>query len=621
MEVQIIGNPSKRDDVQGLRALAVLGVVFFHINKEWLPGGFIGVDIFFVISGYLISKLIWEQREQGRFSFKAFYAARVRRIVPAYLAMLLLVGLSMVVLLIPSDLGSFGKSFKSAFTFTSNLYFSKGGNYFGTAEHEWPLLHTWSLAIEMQFYLFLPVVLVFLPKRQVIPSLVILASVLMLYSIWRIAQGAQQATYFSLSARAPEFLIGALLALYSAKGQLSRFMNSETAANALGLLGVLLITASFICISSISAFPGWMALPPCLGAALIIASEKSLINRWLSRPWWTVIGALSYSLYLWHWPVLAALRYLHGTYVLPWSALVVFALLTAALAWLSWCYVEQPWRHKRNHQSYWLLLGLIGIILAIFAGGRSINQMIVPPLPEAFTSYHYDGQDCHNKISGDCLRGSDTSSRKVLLIGDSHAGHLNGFADAIGKELDISFTVISASGCVPIEGYKVRRDAECRSLIREIKARLPNFQIVMLAGRWQIHRSAEKMQALDDFLSTTQTQDKQVIILADVPALNIDPLRAHRFEALGFKLHAMQISSTNDEWEQAHTEIASLAARHTNAHFIDLSSLPIFTTAPYDTEGKLMYGDTHHLNVHGSMKYGDAAVNVMAQTLRDCCTP
>lgn len=207
---------TKRHDIQGLRALAVLAVIVFHVDSNWLPGGFIGVDVFLVLSGYLLTSIVLRKRVEGRFSFLSFYAARVRRIVPAYVLMLAVTAVVMAVLLIPRDFEGFKESLYAAISFNSNNYFAGQNDYFAPDSHELPLLHTWSLAIEMQFYLILPIVLVIVPRNLLIFVLSAVAILLLGYTVYQLADGQRQTVYFSLGARIPEFLIGSLLAFGSA---------------------------------------------------------------------------------------------------------------------------------------------------------------------------------------------------------------------------------------------------------------------------------------------------------------------------------------------------------------------------------------------------------------------
>lgn len=305
-----------RAHVQGLRAIAVIGVILFHANKTFLPGGFVGVDVFFVISGFLIGGIVLQKKSEGRFSFVDFYFARARRIVPAYLAMLAIVSLVAAIILTPPDFKHYWTSAKSALYFGSNYYYAGFGSYFAPAGHELPLLHTWSLAIEMQFYWALPLMLVLVPEKfhkLVIGSLIV---ALTMAGVAMINAGHSKAAYFSLWVRAPEFLVGVFLAaLVRDKGWSNRINSLGRGKDVLSLLGLALIFYSFIAIDETSQFPGVLIAYPCIGAALVIATgDAGRVSSVLGSTPMLWIGSLSYSLYLWHWPVFAMTRYVTEQY-------------------------------------------------------------------------------------------------------------------------------------------------------------------------------------------------------------------------------------------------------------------------------------------------------------------
>lgn len=211
-----------RPDIQGLRAIAVLAVIIFHLNPAWLPGGFVGVDIFLVISGFLISSILLHKKSQAQYSLTGtlsyFYSSRLKRIAPAYFATLILVSLVAAVLFLPADLKTYQDSLEKAAWFNSNNYFATFGDYFAPASHEQPLLHTWSLAVEIQFYLLAPFIFLLLTCRQLrwlLPCAIILLTA---YAEYRLQQGIEQATYYSLAARLPAFFMGGWIALLIADG-------------------------------------------------------------------------------------------------------------------------------------------------------------------------------------------------------------------------------------------------------------------------------------------------------------------------------------------------------------------------------------------------------------------
>lgn len=230
-----------RLDIQGLRALAVIFVFLFHLNHNFLPGGFIGVDIFFVVSGFLISSITLHKLKKNEFSFTDFYTKRIKRIVPAYYFMLAIVMLLGAWVFIPSDLGKFKSSVLQTLLFNSNNYFASLDDYFGAKSTEFPLLHTWSLAIEMQFYLLLPIFLFLIKRKFLLPVIMILIFTLSIYAQLNIAQwNNKQSMYFSLIARIPEFLTGTVFAILIQQKFLKSLINHSTSLALIGFFAILL---------------------------------------------------------------------------------------------------------------------------------------------------------------------------------------------------------------------------------------------------------------------------------------------------------------------------------------------------------------------------------------------
>ncbi|MDD2101077.1 acyltransferase family protein [Pseudomonas putida] len=599
-----------RNDIQGLRAIAVLGVIFFHLNKNWLGGGFIGVDIFFVISGYLITNIILQKKHNKNFSFYNFYINRARRIVPAYLALLAVTSLLMAILLIPRDFDTFNDSLKSALYFNSNSFFAAQHDYFAPTAYEQPLLHTWSLAIEMQFYLLLPIILMLTPKRILTPLLATITIILFAYAEFQLQQNLRQTTYFSLSSRIPEFLIGSLAVLISPHREISRRTSNITA-----LAGTTAVLLSFFLITESMSFPGILALPSCIGVALLLTRQKSIVNRLLSCPPLVLLGALSYSLYLWHWPILATMRYIHGSYELDLLSGVAFATLTLGCAYLSYHYIELPFRERSYKRSKLVrAVGFLAASTTAIVVANKINPIIVDPLPVDLTRYAIDAEICHGKIVGDCIRGDKTSKHTLLMLGDSHGAQLNHFADVVGNTTHAKIKVITASSCVTIPGFDTERIIEgarqaCTDQIEEGKKYTPDADAIIIAGMWQYHvPSKQFMQKLDDFLEEASSRNQEVLVLAQVPMLSTNPQRIYRANSLGFHFTA----SLNDQWTSANAEVKKLVSKHKNAHFLDLSSNDFFANVPIENN-TLIYQDTHHLNEVGSTRYGGVA----APSIRD----
>lgn len=597
---------SLRKDIQGLRAIAVLAVIFFHANSDWVPGGFIGVDIFFVISGYLITSNILCQKQNNRFSFKLFYLNRVKRIVPAYIVLLAIVTLCMAILLTPEDFGYFNSSLWPSLYFASNQYFASFGDYFAPNSSELPLLHTWSLAVEMQFYLLLPFIIIYVPSRYLkmaLPTIIILSTT---YASYQMAlKGESQEIYFSLVARVPEFIIGSWLSL-TALG----YNWTTRLANFMAAFGLVLIVGSAFFIEESLPFPGFMALPPCLGAAMIIAAHRSKTNQLISNPVLVWIGGLSYSLYLWHWPVLAGIRYYIESYDIRTSVILIIMSLTLVLSCLSCRWVEIVFRSSLSvGRSICLILVFSLCAILIIKISFNLNQSLIELLPVSYTRYAAQKDICHGKMTDDCFRGNKNSENKLLLLGDSHAAQLNYFADVVGQKNNLAIEIVTASNCVTIPGFDVNRLVKwaqnpCLTQIEEAKRLIKAFDTIILAGMWTYQTESEDfLLAFDNFLTDTDKLNKSVIVLAQIPLLASNPQRLNRFEKIGLPINI----SLDSKWKKANELIAKIVSQHTKARFINLSNEPVFAEVPF-FKGKLIYHDKSHLNEIGSRYYGAIAV-------------
>ncbi|MBT2294395.1 acyltransferase family protein [Pseudomonas fluorescens] len=601
-----------RNDIQGLRAIAVISVIIYHFNKNWLPGGFIGVDIFFVISGFLITGIILRRQELGTFSILEFYVKRALRIFPAYAALLVIVTFFMAALLIPNDWHGYSESALAALRFNSNNFFASQNDYFAPAAYELPLLHTWSLAVEMQFYLILPFVLVFASRRFVAPILICVAIVALLYSEYNLQSGHRQSVYFSLSARIPEFILGGLVAFCWR----SRSFNRST-SNTMSLFGAGLIVVSMWLITEEDKFPGILAIPACVGVVLLLTSEKSQISEFMSSAPLVFIGALSYSLYLWHWPILAAIRYITGEYNIEGGAAVVFVLLTTCLAYISYRFIETPLRLQSSWKNTAFRLSVLGAIVALaVALTEIINVRLVPPMPVNLTRYAAIDEICHKKSVGNCVRGDAMAGRILLMLGDSHGAQLNKFADVVGENLGVGIRIITSSGCVTIPGFDVERIVEwarkdCENQIAEAGKYIGTADAVIIAGMWQMHAKSDKfMTSFDTFLSVTAEKKQKVLVLAQIPMLETNPQRAYRLNHLGIVIRGAK----NPESDIANSKIKKIVSQHSNAVFFDFSKESFFADAP-TYNGSLIYQDTHHLNETGSIRYGEFATPFLQEFL------
>jgi peptidoglycan/LPS O-acetylase OafA/YrhL len=425
-----------RPEIDGLRALAVLPVILFHAGFQTFSGGFIGVDVFFVISGYLITSIILTEKQAGTFSLKSFYERRARRILPAlFVVMFACLPFAWLVLL-PGQAEDFFRSLVAVSIFSSNILFWRESGYFETAAEGKPLLHTWSLGVEEQYYLFFPIFLLSawrLGKPWIVAILVFMAVVSFGIAHWG-SFYHPEAAFFLLPSRGWELLIGVFIAFYLFRGKDNGVKGEKPAklvSESVSLLGLLLIVYAIIAFDKNTPFPGASALIPTIGAALIIlfATPETFIGKLLGVKLLVGIGLISYSAYLWHQPLFAFAR--HISKPSP-SLLLSLVALAFTCAYISWKYVEQPFRNKYLIKRPFLfsLLGAstvisIGIGLMGYSTGGFLDRYSPDDRELAGLNFREAGLYVHsrfmNRLSGEF---DDSRRRKVLIIGDSYAEDL-----------------------------------------------------------------------------------------------------------------------------------------------------------------------------------------------------
>jgi hypothetical protein len=332
----------------------------------------------------------------------------------------------------------------------------------------------------------------------------------------------------------------------------------------------------------------------------------------------TLIGDMSYSLYLWHWPVLAFTRYYLESYELPPAALLISVLSILLLSYLSWRFVEQPFRKK----DFALLddtklLALPALAAASYFFGPSANTLVVPAQPVELTRYADSSLICHSKILDSCNRGDPDGDVDVLIMGDSHAAMLNYFADEIGISQGIRFTVITSSACVPIPGDALdsksgEKRENCQRQTDEVLERLDSFDSVIIAGYWTAHGQQDDfVQDLKRFLSANADPRRPTIVLSQVPELVNNPQRSYRFASLGLPI---DVKLRQSGYQQGNEAIEQIASETSFVEYLDLTESDVFKDIPFH-DGTIMFFDTHHLNEYGSKVYGGASAAAIAELM------
>lgn len=495
-----------RRDIDGLRALAVIPVVLFHFGLGGISGGFVGVDVFFVISGFLITSIIFREISAGRFSFVDFWARRARRIIPA-LSVVLLAALAVGwILMPPSDYSQLGRAVRYQATFMSNILFMRQDGYFNPASDFKPLLHTWSLSVEEQYYIFFPLLMVLLTRYLRHWRLMLFALLLVSFglNVWMIKR-EPDAAFFLLPMRAWELLCGAMLAVLP----VTERKLAPAVYQAVSLAGLAAVLIAIFAFTPSTPFPGWPALLPVLGATAMIwanGQTPTWVGRLLSARLLVGVGLISYSLYLWHWPVFVYANAASIDGMQPREALMWVAL-SVALGWLSWRFVELPFREKR-----WLagrkpvLVGGLVAMLVVAGAGQVIREADGVPGRLSGQAMQYAqardwkmGQmDCllqrgSPDLSKVCRFGADENTPPVQLVwGDSHAAALLPAIKADAQRFAIPVWLASLSGCLPILGHEVRQQCQDFNALTLETVRQQHIRDVVLAVRWSLYLYGEE---------------------------------------------------------------------------------------------------------------------------------
>lgn len=501
-----------RADIDGLRALAIVPVILFHAGVSVFSGGYIGVDVFFVISGYLITSLILADMDKGSFSLAQFYERRARRILPALFVVTFICILPAWYWLIPIDMSSFAKSLMAVPSFLSNVQFWQESGYFERSTELKPLLHTWSLGVEEQYYLLFPLLILVcwrFGKRRLNFMLLAIAVVSLLFSRWA-AHKAPEANFYLLPTRAWEIFSGAFIALYYNRGGVLNV--SFRLRQCLGVLGLLMLLSGMFIYDRGTRFPGFYALLPVLGTVLVIlfSSPGTLVYRLLSSRAFVGMGLLSYGAYLWHQPLFAFARY---HYIFqgepPAFLMALLILLCIILAYLSRRYIEEPCRNKFKVSSRVFRSGaasaavvLIGAgalafadkgnvlrfdpaLLHIVEGARnSLNPLAEVCRTDAGQEFHIPRAECwYGK-----------GQKKILVWGDSHID--NTAAQLVDYLPQARIYHAGYASCPPIRGiHRIDVDySDCAAYTNSVWAwaKTEGFDAIVLSARWRAYVEASK---------------------------------------------------------------------------------------------------------------------------------
>lgn len=496
-----------RPEIDGLRSIGVLMVIFYHAGFKWVPGGFVGVDIFFVISGYLITKIIFPEIIEGRFRFLRFYERRARRIFPALFLVLLSSTIAALMVLTPDQLKTYGQSLMAVIFYVSNYYFYSSTGYFEPNAEEIPLLHTWSLSVEEQFYLLFPLLLILVMRiwpTRTKQALVAGTALSLSLCVWRQHQNHTMLAFFDASSRAWELLFGALLAT----GKPSRAPSGwHSAAATVGLAMVLFPAAAY----NSNSYPGLPTVVPVAGAGLLLLYAKPFtwVGATLARRPFVQVGLISYSAYLWHQPLFAMSFHLSGA---PPDALkYTLVAATLLLAYLSWRLVEVPFRDSSRTTSRAISLGSLACVCTLLMTGYVSHA--ADGLPERFkadftqlrpVALPAERNHCQSLFPGfadNCLASLTVRKGEpvdVLVFGDSHAYALA--AGIIAMQPRLKVVSIGRDGCPPffgVERYHLDQKVDCGAALERLAEYFPLAGKVLLVGRYAFYAEGSGFGRVD----------------------------------------------------------------------------------------------------------------------------
>lgn len=645
---------SYRRDIDGLRAIAVLAVIGFHCKVPWLRGGFSGVDVFFVISGYLICSIIYKEVETGTFSIARFYERRFKRILPALSVVIVFCLVMAALVLSPVEAHALGNSAIATALSASNFLLMHQTGYFDASSGLKPLLMTWSLAVEEQFYVAFPLIMLLLrsrTQRSLLVILTFLSSLSLFASIYAEFHFSNTNFYFPLT-RAWELGAGTLLAVWQAGRKRASVSNWKIDLG--GATGIALIIGSIFFYNPQTRFPGYEAIPPVLGAVLVIGSPGSRANRILAIRPLVGIGLISYSLYLWHWPLLSFAQIVSGSPLHPRTTILLMAV-AFAVSTASYFFVEKPFRTRGKAQTSTVLIayGLVVLLLVGVSGIFSFTNGLPSRAPElAKIEFQANMERDHpclvnrrNQLAVPCIPPPDGERSTMALLGDSHAESISSVVRERLAEKKWQLVVLTHPKCPPTKGttrwISTTETASCRQFNRDaldyVLSR-PDISTVALLAGWggriyipdrssgpdatqSDEQSAINLKAgVQDEISALEAGGKRVILMDDFPEFSFDPVASVRYRAMRTRriLNAYLLSDEPQQW-QSTSQDASLeltsAKRLVSAKFAELkvedSKLRIVSLKDafcysgrcyFSGPSQLYYFDGDHLSDVGAMR-------------------
>tara|TARA_X000001036_G_C20674846_1_gene803790 strand:+ start:940 stop:2814 length:1875 start_codon:yes stop_codon:yes gene_type:complete len=613
-----------RPEIDGLRSIAVLPVILFHGGFKLFNGGFVGVDIFFVISGYLITSILIEDIENKRFSIIYFYERRARRILPAIFFLMLCCLPVAWIWSLPNHFKEFSQSIIAVSFFVSNFLYWRKSGYFESDTKEDPLLHTWSLAVEEQYYVFFPIFL-FLAwkfgKKNVFWLITILAVISFFLSEWG-SKNYPVANFYLSPTRAWELFVGSLTAFVVQKN----YIKSNNLFTSLGFMAIIF---SIFFYNQDTPFPGIYALVPVIGTALIIVygDKRTFVAKILSTKILVGIGLISYSAYLWHQPIFAFARIIliNNPSTVIILLLSVFSLF---IAFLSWKFVEQPFRKKNGAIQSQKTIFSFSIFFIIFftiigtVGNKNdgfknrFTKSITGDVGQLeFHQYIDKYQDCESKkiVTNSQswknflrCKQSKKGTPNIVLLGDSHAEHLFlGLAESL-KNYNVTFYILDEKPYIS--------NTEFKTIFDELKNNGVKQNILLTMNyAFRLRKDKDLFTGFDQTITELKNMGKEVLLIGDVPSYSIDPAFCVYKSNTGKidNLCKISIKEANQQKNNFHEILSRLSKKH-NIAYIEISKpLCNDNSCSMIKDNRILYRDKHHLNIIGSILIADYITKII----------
>ncbi|MEG3134634.1 acyltransferase family protein [Rouxiella sp. T17] len=652
-----------RSDIDGLRAIAVLFVLLFHAGFNYFSSGFIGVDIFFVISGYLITSIINSSVIDGTFSVADFYRRRLWRLQPAFLGVFVFTAIIAVVFYLPNDFVAYMTSSKYAASFMSNIYLARNAVQYAAADTtSLLLLHTWSLSIEWQWYLFLPPGLLlihrYVPKKFIgflTLSLTLLALSISLY----LGEKYPGRSYYFLSCRIFELMAGSCLVAFDYK-------KININKRLLSLLGLISLITLFYCATRptvVYGYPDFHSVIVSLAVVTLIivgSSGKGITTRILSCPALVFVGTLSYSLYLWHWPIFATAHYFNIKEGALYLA--VCFMLTGIAAYLSYIFIEKPFRVKKTG----LIKSLLYLVLIPISISMSLNYFVKKEagFAERFGKHYAlvvtTGKEPNAELSGrcyeappnadinKCIMGETQSKKRAFLLGDSHAGHFLNFFDVLGKDAHLAITIQSRGACLSLPNFYQWHKADNYGSINMScheestkyynKIEHDKFDYVIIAQKWDSYETvvatnkAEEIHsiewsrnqislALNNAIDIIIKSGATPVIMKQIPTVTEGANNCFsqhikfRRPYVADSCHMTISQSEKNDWSA--TLFNQLKNKYPTLIFIDpRDALCTGNRCIEEFDGIPVYRDDNHINNYASLKLGQLYLKLKGNPLK-----